>query len=353
MAVKLGSNNTKIPTGGRDRVVLGDLVELVSFPDQDFKTLRPVGDIHAAGTHWLKLKVTTKAGEVKSFSVGRTCLNVNLDGSANPNGGCPWCKIGHNARVGYYQNFIDIEEADNPPRNIRRPTAKEDKTGFKESKSTSSWTPVAVLPFPPTVAETMQKLTRKNKDKSGIIRELSDPSFGRALDISKDTRDGVSPANMWNVQKADVPMRKLTQEQLDYLLWDIPAALNSLRPNAKAALADMKETVLVLSQDEYEKLDLSEFPELAAKRKTKSSKRGKFTAEDDAPRTSNNKRRRFEEDDDDDDEQPIRRSRRAKVDDDEDEDDEAFSSSLRRRNTSSGRAKPAKRKASFNIKDIF
>ena len=346
MGVKLGDSNTRINTGGKDRIKMEDLFELAKFPNQDFRTFRPRGEIFAYGTHWFELIVITKEGERKKFRTGRACRNVKLDGTIDPSGGCGYCKVNHSPRTSYFQNMLDIEAEENAPRKLPTPTPEERKAGFK-IQGTKTWTPNVVLSFPPTVAETMQKLTKKNKDKEGRIRELSDPSFGRALDISKDTRDGVSPGNMWNVQKADDDMRKLTQDQKSYLLWDISSCLKKLIPSAKESLEDMKRNVPLMVDADFDKLDLSEFPELVAKRKGggKKSKSGKFKVDedddedDDLPKRS--KRRVIDEDDDEDD--IPRRSKKRASDEDDDEDETP------RRSTK----KKGKKRKSFDINSVM
>lgn len=344
MGVRLGDSGTKIPTGGKDRVKFEDLFEVAKFPDQDFKTFRPVGDIFAYGTHWFEVAGTKKDGTPFKFRTGRACRNIKLNGDIDPNGGCAFCKVGHTARTSYFQNMIDVDEEDNAPRKQPSPTPEERKAGFK-IKGTKTWTPAVVLMFPPTVAETMQKLTRKNKDKENRIRELSDPSFGRALDISRDTRDGVSPANMWNVQRADNAMRKLTADQRQYLLYDIAACIKKLIPTAKQSEDDMKFNVPQMVDADFDKLDLSDYPELAAKRKggkKKKSKSGSFSVSDD----------------DDDDDLPKRSKKRRIVDEDDDDDDLPRRKTSKKKNTkssSSGRnssKKNGKRK-SFDVSSIL
>lgn len=345
MGVKLGSDKTKINSGGKKgHVQFKDLVDLVDFPTQDFKTLRPFGEIFAYGTHWFEVEGKKKDGSPFKFRTGRTCRNVKSDGTIDPSGGCGFCKVGHEPRTSFLQNVIDVDLEDSAPRN-NKITPEEKKSGFK-IKGTKFWTPVRVLIFPPTVAETMQKLTKKNKDKEGGIRELSDPSFGKALDISRDTRDGVSPANMWNVQKADEPMRKLTPDQRAYYMWDIAGVLKAMMPAAKQSLDDMKFNVPQLIEKDFEGLDLSEFPELVAKRNggKKKSKSGSFDIDDD----------------DDDDDLPKKSKRRA-VDDDDDDDLPRRSTKKRARDDeddtpprrSSAKKKKAKKRKSFDVNSVM
>jgi hypothetical protein len=350
MGVKLGGSK-EIRTGGKDRVKLEDLFDLAEFPNQEFKTFRPVGEIVANGTHWFEYYYVEKdTNQLKKGRTGRTCRNVQFDGDIDPKGKCGFCKMGHQPRVNFFQNMIDTEEEENPPRNIKGPTPEEKKLG-KKLKGTKLWTPVVVLPFPPTVAQTMQKLTKKNKDKEGKVRELYDPSFGRALDISKDTRDGTSPGNIWNVQRAEEPMKKLSAEQREYYLWDLEGGLKKLIPDVKTSKADAKWAATRMADKDFEGLDLSEFPELLAERdkffgkKGKKSKSGSFRVddedddEDDKPR-----KRRPIDDDDDDDDTPRRSKKRASRDDDDDDD-------LPKRNKKSTGKK--KKRKSFNVDDVM
>ncbi len=352
MGVKLGSNKTKINTGGKqDHIKWQDLVDLFEFPNHEFKTARPVGEIFAIGTHWFEVEGKKKDGSPFKFRTGRTCRNIKSDGTVDPNGGCAFCKVNHQPRTSYLQCQIDPELEDSAPRN-NKISPEEKKSGFK-TKGSKLWTPVRVLIFPPSVAETMQKLTLKNKDKEGGIRELSDPVFGKALDISRDTRKGTAPANMWNVQKADEPMRKLTPDQRAYYLYDIASAIKTLMPSVKQSMDDMKFNVPQMIDKDYETLDLSEFPELEAKRKgggKKKAKSGKFDVddeddedEDDLPKRKN---RRVDDDDDEDDDLPRRSNKRAARDDDDDEDED--DAPVRR-----NKKKRAKKSKSFNIKNIL
>jgi hypothetical protein len=344
MGVKLSS--ATISSGGRDRIKLEDLFDVVQFSGQEPKTLRPIGDIQAVGTHWVG--IVTKEG--KNTNIGITCRNVKLDGTEDPNGGCAFCKIGHKSKVSYYENFIDTEEEENQPRNLGKPTPEEKKAGFK-LKGTKLWTPVRVMVFPGGVAQTMQGITKKNKDKEQRVRELSDPAFGRALDVAKDTRKGTAPANMWSVQKSDNMMRKLTADQREYWLWDLNL-LKKLYPTAKESETEMKKLVVIMQDEEFEKVDLSEYPELLAKRKKdgkKKSKSGAFAMDDDDEDDMPKKKRRVIDDDDDDDDDMPSRSKRRNNDDDDDDDDEE---ELPKRNKST-KKKKKKGGKSFDISNVF
>jgi hypothetical protein len=342
MGVKLSS--ATISSGGRDRIKLEDLFDLVQFSGQEPKTLRPIGEIQAVGTHWVG--IVTKEG--KNTNIGITCRNVKLDGTEDPQGGCAFCKIGHKSKVSYYENFIDTEEEENPPRNLGKPTPEEKKAGFK-LKGTKLWTPVRVMVFPGGVAQTMQGITKKNKDKEQKVRELSDPSFGRALDVAKDTRKGTAPANMWSVQKSDNMMRKLTSDQREYWLWDL-SLLKKMLPTAKESEAEMKKLVVIMQDEEFDKIDLSDYPELSAKRKKdgkKKSKSGSFEVDDDEDDMPKKKRRVIDDDDDDDDDIPRRSKKRSRDDDNDDDEDE---DDLPKRKKKSTKKKKGK---SFNVSDVF
>lgn len=336
MGVKLST--AKIKSGNRERLQPKDFFDLVEFPDHELYSMRPVGEIVAIATHWFE--VITKEG--KKTRIGKTCRNVGLDGETHANGWdgkgpCYFCKVGHESRQSFFQNFILPDEEENAPRKMAPPTAEEKKNRFK-IKGTKLWTPIKVLQFPPTVATTMQMLTKKNKDKAQEVRELSDPVFGKALDISRDTRKGVAPANMWNVQKADVPMRKLSEEQRRYYLWDLNL-LAKMIPSVKESKADLEYNIVGMIDADYEKLDLSDFPELIAKREKKNGKKSK-----------NGKFRMEEEEDDD-----LPKKKRRVIDDEDDEDDDLprrkKSSSKRRDEEDEPRSKKKKKK--FNIESLF
>lgn len=331
MGVKLSS--AKIKTGGRDRISVKDLFDLMEFPDQELHTMRPRGEIVALATHWFE--VITKEG--KKQRIGKTCRNIGLNGEVYPKGwdgkgGCAFCKAGHESRTNYYQNFIDVEDEDNAPRKLAPPTAEE-KKAKRKLKGTKLWTPIKVLQFPPTVATTMQLITKKNKNKAGEVCELGDVNFGRALDISRDNRPGVAAANIWSVQKADQQMRKLNEEQRAYYMWDLNL-LTKLIPTAAESKADLDYNVVGMIDADYEKLDLSEFPDLIAKReKAKKKSKSRRGRDDD------------QDQDQDDDDLPKKAKRRRAIESDDQDDDQDDQPKSRK-------SKPKKKKK-FNLDDLF
>lgn len=316
-------SNTKIKSGGADKVKLEDIFDLYTFETTDFKTTRLVGDMVAIATHWFE--VTTKEGGKARF--GLPCRNVNPDGTDNPKGKCPACGIKHQARAAYASNAIDtkIEDA-GPPRKDTPPTKAEAASGFK-TKGSGAWTPVRVLVFPPSVAQTMQKLTLSNKNKAGDVKELSDPRFGRALDLSRDTK--LAAANMWSVQRSETAMRKLTEEQLEYLTWDL-TQVSKLQMTVEELKAELIKSVPRISDPkERAKLNFDDYPEIAAAMDAsgtggKKSRKGSFATddedsdEDEAPR----KRRRVVDEEDEDDDRPLKKHRRPADEDEDDADEE-------------------------------
>lgn len=308
---------------GNDGPRITDFIDMVDFPDAKLRTFRPVGDIVIQRTHWIN--ILSKEG--KKVRLPITCIAYDLENNPREGVRCAFCEVNHASRPTYYWNVIDSKLVTTQPRRLPPLSRKEQRTGFKE-KGSDSWTPIRVWAFPTTAAETVQQLTQSNKNKRDEMKELSDPVFGRAIDVSKNT-NAASPANYWNVQRADQQWRRLDEGELQYLKYDL-TLLNKLMLTEKAQDARLRNLIPSLDPEaqDFEELDLSEYADLVAKNRhikgndvddddsddaeEKRGRRGSFSIkgrsgdDDDMPKR---KRSRDDSDADDDDTDTIQRRR--------------------------------------------
>lgn len=303
---------------GNDGPRITDFFDMMEFPDAKLRTVRPVGDIVIQRTHWIN--IISKEG--KKVRLPITCIAYDLEDNPRPDVRCAFCEVNHKARQTYYWNVIDSKLVASAPRRLPPLSRKEQRTGRKE-KGSDSWTPIRVWGFPTTAAETVKQLTQSNKDKKDQMRELSDATFGRAIDVSKNT-NAASPANFWNVQRADQQWRRLSEDELQYLTYDL-TLLNKLMLNEKAQEARLRNLIPSLdpAAQDFEEMDLSAYADLVAKNRNIKGNDDSDADDDDRRGRKGSFSIRGRSNDDDD--MPTRR--RARDDDsdaDEDEDDDTI-----------------------------
>lgn len=278
-----------------------DIFDTVDFTDTNLNPYRPVGELAIQAAHWLT--INKRSGGQARIPI--VCRNVDLEG--NPvDGKCELCAVGHTARQTFFCNVIDKRLQDNQPRRLVPPTKEERRSGFKV-KGSNTWTPVRVLLFPTTVAETWQKLTVANKNKKNEVFELGDKNFGRCLDIAFN-KNAKSAANYWTIQKADEPWRKLSPDEAAYLVWNLND-LSKLVPSVKQQRSKLRGMIPQLIDADYSELSLGDEYQAAidkrrgndeddgGKNRKRKAREGSFSVGDDDDDTLRRKRRNDDGDD--------------------------------------------------------
>ena len=229
--------------GDRKRPRLEDVVELANLIKK-FKEFRLVGPLVCYAMWWFT--VSTKDGRQVSFPKPAVSFNPEtgeLDNSVED----PYrdCQAEKRLQVVYLHNAIDRATQENEPKRKPRPTREENESGFKVKES-DTWTPVEVIRVPPTIAQQMQDFEslnrwKKTNSKTGraVTRtfDISHPRFGRDISIAYD-KDASSPGNYYNLSLSD--KSPLTEEEMDYLIWDIEGLANEGMPFAPDSIEEAR-----------------------------------------------------------------------------------------------------------------
>lgn len=194
--------------------------------------VRPIGPIGIRRYHTIKTSITTKdTGKTIEKFWTVPCCNYNFDGSYEEHD-CPYCKAGYGQRRRYFQNVLvwDLKNT-KPDKDERTESEKVLRQWgsiscyFKESKKTSSWTPIRVVEYPQSL---VTKFSDMNKslfmlDKQGnkhLGFSINSLVGGTSIALKYNPKE--SPANMYSVSRIDDYGRKISKEQLEeWLLWDL------------------------------------------------------------------------------------------------------------------------------------
>lgn len=335
--------------GNNDSVKLEEVIQMLHFKDHadEWVRLRLLErGLLAVKRHWCKI---IAGKEKKEISVPRFCLTFNPNDESTPVADveCPYCSADTGDRdtspvtseFFYLMNAIVRDIQDDEPSRKAELTSKEKKTGFKDIKS-KSWTPVRVVRLTNTVVARVQELGETNivkpkktgdkkKDKAAVAKpfDLSHPKYG--VDINVKFKPKAAGSDKYSVDKADDGRCALTEEEKEYLVWDLSEGLLDLcgRMGPKQALEDFNRMELNGGEDIDDDEDDDDDIPLGKKKKkgdkAKSKKKGKSAFDED-------------EDEDDDDEPKSKKkkskdksssskkkkSSKSDDDDDDDEDDD-------------------------------
>lgn len=303
MAEKRSFSNLKPHIGNNDSVRLEELIEIYKFQDHpdEWCQLRFLErGLLACKRHWVKIFA---GKEKKEVTIPRWCVSFDPDNESEPLDGidCPYCELSHGnegtarAEHFYLVNAIvrDLQE-DEPARKVR-PTKKEEETGFKDIKS-KSWTPVRVIRLTNTLVARFQELAETNivTSKTSGKKKAFDVSHEKyGCDINVKYKPKEPGSSKYSADKVE-GRTPLTQEEVDYLVWDLDPSILDLagRMTPQQALDDFKKMNIV-GGDDLEDDDDDDSYDLGRSRKKR------------------------KDEDDDDDSPPPRRKRPA------DDDDEA------------------------------
>ena len=245
-------SDMNIPSGTSDRKRLDEFFEKLEFKNKVWKPIRLVGAVFAFAEAWIKIKA--KSGKIVSFPKYSRDLNP-VTGKWEKNG-CPYREGGVEFRIRFLSNVIDRNVQDNEPKKKKKLSKSERKTGFKDPKS-SSWTPVRVYTVPNMSAQQIQGWSETNKKinkKTGVAKAygLEHEKFGRDIQV-KYNKDA-APASMWQLDKGK--RTPLTDEEKEYLLWNLKFAVESMwddKSKARKEWERIKENLVDENEDEDEK----------------------------------------------------------------------------------------------------
>jgi len=288
-----------------------------------------------------------KFREREVFSFAKPCLAWSHElGATDTEKPCPYCDLEKGRlNITYYMNAID-REAQSKYTDGGKLTKEEKNTGFKELDSAST-TPVVVMRFPTTVSAKLQERGETNihkvKTKDGkVIKKAFDIShvrFGRDISLKFDRKK--EGANMYEIERAE--HTPLTEEELDYLIWDIEDVLEQEDPKSASAEA-ARISKMHHKTDDAEEAETEEetYDAEEARNPKKGRKQAPVVDEDEDA---------FDEDEDEDEEEeapPKKASRKKhKVVEEESEEEEEAPSPKRKR-----RSKPESAEEEFDEDDI-
>ncbi|WYW01729.1 single strand DNA binding protein [Pseudomonas phage vB_PpuM-Voja-6] len=215
-------------TGGK-KVYFNKKVKMLEYPPNgSFIAVRIVGDPIPEVVY----RITINKNDGTPIDLPFTPLNFDREADTfDTTIECPFAEIENPKKTQkyYYLNVIVRELQDSEPKRVPDPSANEKKSGFMDSISSASWTPVRVLRVTDRIAGKIKKLedTNKVKTKNGVqIMALGDPEFGRDLLVSYD-KDAKSASDMYDVQlDSSSGPTPLTRTEQKYLQWDIEGNLD-------------------------------------------------------------------------------------------------------------------------------
>jgi len=348
-----GIGSAKPRKGNNDSAKLEEVIDIYKFqdhPDEWVRIRLLEKGLIAVRRHWCKIA----AGKTKKLvTVPRFCISFDPENESEPKAGvvCPYCEADTGDRdtspvtseFFYLTNAIIRDLQEDEPARKAEPTSKEKKTGIKDIKS-KSWTPVRVVRLTNGVVSRIQELGETNivKDKKSGKKKSFDLSHVKyGVDINVKFKPKASGSEKYSVDKADDGRCAITEEENEYLVFELSEGLLDLcgRMDPKQAKEDFKRMELVGGEEVDDEED--EDDEVPLKKKKKKSKFDDDEDEDDVPKkkkkskfdddedeksskkkSKSGKKKKSKFDDDDDDEKPSKKkSKKSKSDDDEDEDD--------------------------------
>lgn len=285
-------------TQGKDLCVREDtLVDIYRYPSGKAVVLRLFGPVMSVGKYWVSTK--KRDGKKGQFAIGCSSWDP-MQGTRDPNKDDPWRdyeqkeydegipRDEHKVRfsVEYFCNAIIRSIQERPPRDMPEPTAEEAKTHFKD-KDSDSWTPVRVVRLPLSVLDKVQKykamnVVRSKKTGRTATFDLTHEKFGCDITIMFD--DKAAGAMMYTVNKdARTP---LTEEEMNYLVWDLDKLYTEYDPNDMQQSFDswfkrnFEQTAKKTAAREED--DIEDAEEVVPSKKTRKTRRNQDIEERDA-----------------------------------------------------------------------
>lgn len=230
-------------TQGKDLCVREDtLVDVYPYPSGKAVVLRLFGPVMSVGKYWVSTK--KRDGKKGQFPIGCSSWDP-MQGTRDPNKDDPWRdyeqkeydegipRNEHKVRfsVEYFCNAIIRSLQERPPRDIAEPTTEEAKTHFKD-KDSDSWTPVRVVKLPLSVLDKVQKykamnVVRSKKTGRTATFDLTHEKFGCDITVMYDEK--AAGAMKYTVNKDS--RTPLTEEEMNYLVWDLDKLYTEYDPN--------------------------------------------------------------------------------------------------------------------------
>lgn len=328
-------------TGYDEKVRITDLIACINSDKfHKFKPVRLFGEIFVYRQIWFPIYKEGKPmlkSDGRPVQIPKIVTNYNGATQEYSNEDCPFQKLMEkmNKHLGdknqlyeapvFLVNAInralqeDLEDS-----KITPPTKAETKSGFRDPESKHQ-NPVEVLTLNSNYAfkkvkDTMEMNIVKLKSGDKVQKEPTDPKYGYDIQIKFDPKNKVA-ADRFQVQKGD--RSPLTEEELEYLPWNIQAAIDAQVDSVKDA------------QREADRL-WKEF-EKSFKKSSKSDDEDSEDNEpddledDDKPVKKAKKKSSFVEDDDEEeDEKPKKKTKKPAEDDDEEEDTPKKKKSLKK-----------------------
>lgn len=230
-------------TQGKDLCVREDtLVDIYPYPSGKAVVLRLFGPVMSVGKYWVSTR--KRDGKKGQFPIGCSSWDP-MQGTRDPNKDDPWRdyeqkeydegipRNEHKVRfsVEYFCNAIIRSIQERPPRDMPEPTAEEAKTHFKD-KDSDSWTPVRVVRLPLSVLDKVQKyksmnVVRSKKTGRTATFDLTHEKFGCDITVMYDEK--AAGAMKYTVNKDS--RTPLTEEEMNYLVWDLDKLYIEYDPN--------------------------------------------------------------------------------------------------------------------------
>lgn len=230
-------------TQGKDLCVREDtLVDIYPYPSGKAVVLRLFGPVMSVGKYWVSTR--KRDGKKGQFPIGCSSWDP-MQGTRDPNKDDPWRdyeqkeydegipRNEHKVRfsVEYFCNAIIRSIQERPPRDMPEPTAEEAKTHFKD-KDSDSWTPVRVVRLPLSVLDKVQKyksmnVVRSKKTGHTATFDLTHEKFGCDITVMYDEK--AAGAMKYTVNKDS--RTPLTEEEMNYLVWDLDKLYIEYDPN--------------------------------------------------------------------------------------------------------------------------
>lgn len=302
----------------------------LSMKDYDgtTKTVRLVGPIYPMGQHWVKRR--SKDGTIKQFPA--LCANFDSATDSFKDNGCPYCKAKISFSKRYYSNVIDRDEVENEPKKLPEHSKAERKAHsseefgfdvhFKDTDS-KSWTPVKVISFPTGVGRDIGALekTKNTKVSKKTGKKVTFPvghvKYGFDLDILYEAD---RKAKAWNIEFSE--STPLTDEELDYLYWDLSTSQWLKKVDVEAANEEfnkIKDTIIFPESDDED--------EAALPANDKKKKKSSELEDDDDDDDEESEDIEEDEDDEEEEERPSKKSKSKKkkskkVEDEDDEEED-------------------------------
>ncbi len=308
---------------GNDSARIEELVDMFKWPDGKWAQIRLLDrGLLPLSTHWIPIIGSKTKNKTK---IPRLCLNIDHATGKAIDGGCPYCKLGDEARAQdhYYMNAIIREYQEDQPKKIVEPSKKERKTGFKDIDS-RTWTPVRVVRMPGSLLDQFkaQKALNKVKKKDNKPFAVHHDKYGIDFNVMYDST--IKGSNKYKISKEG--RTPLTEEELEFVVYDLTDGAAIAKElglkTLEEAKRDVKGLTLATSDGDdddgkgkgHRLVDDDDDDEKSSKKKGKGKSRDDDDGDDDDDDVPFKKKGKGKSRDDDDDD--------VDLDDDDDDDDE-------------------------------